>query len=88
MSDRSLNSDFIISKSCSQTLGYKQDISNLDKYSGQKSVMGKVIAAFFFVILYVGMLCLHVCICPTCVPDAHKGQKSVSDSSNWSYTLL
>ena len=32
----------------------------------------------FFV--YVWMFCLHVCLCITCMPGAHRGQKRASDS--------
>lgn len=36
---------------------------------------------YFYVYGYfIGICRLHICLCTTCVPDAHRGQKMASDS--------
>lgn len=32
-----------------------------------------------YFLFYVWVLCLHVCICTTCMPSVHRGQERVSD---------
>lgn len=38
-----------------------------------------------YLILHVWVFCLHVCLCTTCIPGAHRSHKRALDPWNWSY---